>query len=125
MNVQYYSILVNYLVKVLENTDYRDYKKQKTHTSQEDLEQNETDVTDVINKTITSFKINYDLTFNNFGNLRERSDNVPIEENKKFRWSLDISSIRKYRVGSFIFVAVSRIDVEKDMKKKKGKIRHV
>ncbi|CAI2193105.1 5522_t:CDS:2, partial [Funneliformis geosporum] len=79
-------------------------KKQKIHTSQEDLEQNKTDLTDEINKNIASFKINDDLTFKN-----------------SEKWSLDISSMRNYNVGNFIFVAVSCIDVEKDMKKKEKK----
>ncbi|CAI2193676.1 3485_t:CDS:2, partial [Funneliformis geosporum] len=72
-------------------------KKQKIHTSQEDLEQNKTDLTDEINKNIASFKINDDLTFKNSENMRN------------------------YNVGNFIFVAVSCIDVEKDMKKKEKK----
>ncbi|CAI2171840.1 19309_t:CDS:10 [Funneliformis geosporum] len=101
----------NHVVKVFENTDYRKFsinKKQKIHTSQEGLEQNKTDLTHEINKTIATFKINDDLTFKKFGTVHDQSDIVPLKNNNQFRWSLDISSMRKYHVEYIVNVPDKR-----------------
>ncbi|CAI2167596.1 17996_t:CDS:2 [Funneliformis geosporum] len=79
------------------------------------IKQNETEV---VNKTITSLKINDDLTFKEFGKILDQSDTITVEDNDQFRWSLDISSKINYHIENFIFVAVSHIDVANDMKKK-------
>jgi hypothetical protein len=63
-------------------------------------------------ETIAYFKINPDFTISN----NDSSSEEGILEKKLFRWSLDISNIQKYQNEYFIFVAVSRIDVDEDMK---------
>src|SRR4051812_41726536 len=66
---------------------------------------------DVISSDIADFNIN------DVYNIKTDETN----EANKFRWSLGISNIQKYQYGNdvdqyFILVAVSRIDVNKEMK---------
>ncbi|CAG8674995.1 12688_t:CDS:2, partial [Funneliformis caledonium] len=124
----------NLRIKVLKNTDYRG-SHQKTVLSN----QNESEI---IDERIALFKINHNLTINkiykkgempprykkvksydditeymeedvnDISSTDELSETINNNSNNRFRWSLDISNMD----GKFLFVAISYIDVEEDMK---------
>jgi hypothetical protein len=112
----------------LENTDHRQYKfKEKVDatTSEQNLN-NQND--EEINKTIAYFEINENLDIVKFYDpqkidpqkiIRETSVDVDDDTDNRYRWGLDISNVQNYQEDKyFIFIAVSCIDVDKDMKGK-------
>ncbi len=59
----------------------------------------------------------YDVKgFSNTDEVTKIEHSIPKENDKPFRWSFDISNIVKYDEEDFIFVAVSYINIEEDMK---------
>ncbi|CAI2171922.1 12733_t:CDS:10 [Funneliformis geosporum] len=112
----------NLRIKVLRNTDYRgSHRKKEKDLSQQNASEN-------IDERIALFKINNNLTVNKIYGKNEtppRFDNEnndyisntdelsgTINNNNRFRWSLDISNMDE----KFLFVAVSYIDIDEDMK---------
>ncbi|CAB5188206.1 unnamed protein product [Rhizophagus irregularis] len=119
----------NLWIKVLENTDHRQFRlsKEKT-TSAQHNSNNQNDDKEEITKTIARFKINENLEIDKFDKgdkslIRETnsSANNSNDTDNMYRWSLDISNVQNYQDKYFIFVAVSRIDVNEDMKGKDTK----
>ncbi|PKY50669.1 hypothetical protein RhiirA4_531052 [Rhizophagus irregularis] len=105
----------NLQIKVLKNTDYRPTKSNH-------------DKSDRIDKTIVHFKINDDLIMINKesydGNEKDEENDPKEKEDKKidtFKWSLDISNSHKEKNSDIILVAISRININEDMKKAKEK----
>jgi hypothetical protein len=97
----------------LKNTDYRPTKSNHNES-------------DRIDKTIVHFKINDDLIIINkepYGNNEKDEENDPKEDKKidTFKWSLDISNSHKEKNSDIILVAISRININEDMKKAKEK----
>lgn len=96
------------------------------------------DGSDKIDKTIVYFKINEDFTIDKLYDHTkhdpplfdgkdvdsEKSDSKADKKNDKFRWSIDISNMYEINNKHFVIVALSHINVSKDMKgtkeKKKG-----
>ncbi|CAI2174484.1 6910_t:CDS:10, partial [Funneliformis geosporum] len=93
-------------VKILKNTDYREFNSSEKKTNIESSEQNESNENNEkseINETIAHFKINNDLSIKAF------YDHHPSSENPNYvydKWSIDISNDDE----NFIFIAASRID---------------
>ncbi|CAB4389950.1 unnamed protein product [Rhizophagus irregularis] len=119
----------NLWIKVLENTDHRQFRlsKEKT-TSAQHNSNNQNDDKEEITKTIARFKINENLEIDKFDKgdkslIRETnsSANNSNDADNMYRWSLDISNVQNYQDKYFIFVAVSHIDVNEDMKGKDTK----
>ncbi|CAG8579483.1 9582_t:CDS:10 [Rhizophagus irregularis] len=116
----------NLRIKILQNTDYRPFifNKKKNFRNENELEESVE-----IDKTIAYFKIKDDFSIDKLydqdpppfdGNNVGFSDNDENETKKSnFRWSFDISNMHKNNDKYFIFVAVSRINIEEDMKGKK------
>ncbi|RIA86147.1 hypothetical protein C1645_807927 [Glomus cerebriforme] len=109
----------NLRIRVLENTDYRQFRTKKQINATSKQIQNDEE----INRTITSFKLNENLDIDKFykeypqkRNEPQEYDNAEDYMDKRFRWSLDISNVQVYDGKCFIFVAVSRIDVFEDMR---------
>src|SRR5581483_10936076 len=115
------------------NTDHRPFEKVKKDTDQYK--------SDKIDATITYFKINDSLDIEKFydtdfippdgprhecssmsycgdeDEVAEEKETVEKKPEKvKKQWSFDISNIQENVEGMFIFVAVSCINIEKDMK---------
>ncbi|RGB23908.1 hypothetical protein C1646_773828 [Rhizophagus diaphanus] len=117
----------NLRIKILENTDCRPYKNGK----KKDMELNNDNNSDKIEKTIVHFKLKTDLTIDKFYSegfipplFNGSSSN---DDDKKSRWSFDISNVCMNENKHFIYVAISCI-VDDDMRrtidgkeKKKGK----
>ncbi|RIA86146.1 hypothetical protein C1645_829712 [Glomus cerebriforme] len=107
----------NLRIKILKNTDYRSITRN-----------NNDNESDEIDKIIAYFKIREDLTIAKFYRPQEsgNSDNSSsgdvenrkntLNKGEKFRWSFDISNICKNENKYFIYVAVSHIDIDSDMK---------
>ncbi|CAB5370240.1 unnamed protein product [Rhizophagus irregularis] len=116
----------NLRIKILQNTDYRPFifNKKKNFRNENEFEESVE-----IDKTIAYFKIKDDFSIDKLydqdpppfdGNNVGFSDNYENETKKfNFRWSFDISNMHKNNDKYFIFVAVSRINIEEDMKGKK------
>ncbi|PKK61033.1 hypothetical protein RhiirC2_718703 [Rhizophagus irregularis] len=116
----------NLRIKILQNTDYRPFifNKKKNFRNENEFEESVE-----IDKTIAYFKIKDDFSIDKLydqdpppfnGNNVGFSDNDENETKKSnFRWSFDISNMHKNNDKYFIFVAVSRINIEEDMKGKK------
>ncbi|RIA86143.1 hypothetical protein C1645_829709 [Glomus cerebriforme] len=135
----------NLRIKILKNTDYRQFEEEK---NKKKVNSNESDE---INKTIAYFKINDDfsiegfykkdylpLPFNetqrqklaqedviniddnngdNSSSGKAKDEGNTLNKDKKFRWSFDISNMQHENENKyFIFVAISHIDVDKNMK---------
>ncbi|CAG8659395.1 21020_t:CDS:10 [Rhizophagus irregularis] len=113
----------NLLIKILQNTDYRPFifNKKKNFRNENEFEESVE-----IDKTIAYFKIRDDFSIDKLydhdpppfdGNSVGSSDwdeKGTSEDN--FRWSFDISNMHKNNGKYFIFVAVSRININEDMK---------
>ncbi|GBB99303.1 hypothetical protein RclHR1_03480007 [Rhizophagus clarus] len=135
----------NLRIKVLENTDYRDYHQPEYDKKKLDSSnQNESD--EYIDKKIAYFKIddNFNITrfykpdftprsfeeiqkskFNNIDGKKisnvafdnpDSNENKPNDKPDDFKWSFDISNLHKNGDEAFILVAISRINVAEDMK---------
>ncbi|PKY38934.1 hypothetical protein RhiirA4_439703 [Rhizophagus irregularis] len=108
----------NLRIKILENTDHRQFDDKNKDES------NETDESDEIVKTIAYFKINDDFDIDKFYDIDytpppfvEPLDSSNSKDDDKFRWSFDISNMYKKSDNKyFVLVAVSRINVVEDMK---------
>ncbi|PKY30536.1 hypothetical protein RhiirB3_531106 [Rhizophagus irregularis] len=117
----------NLRIKVLDNTDHRQFGLSKKTTTSEHNTNNQNDQgEEEITKTIAYFKINENLDIAKFYDQydtlctnRETGIDVNDDTDKRYRWGLDISNIQNYYQDKyFIFIAVSRIDVSEDMKGK-------
>ncbi|PKY30080.1 hypothetical protein RhiirB3_485423 [Rhizophagus irregularis] len=117
----------NFRIRIVENTDHRPFKKVDI-PQQIPVHQNNSN-SDEINKTIAHFKIDDDLAIDRFYSndfvppLFENDD--PLSNNKsadgsKFGWSIGISNVQKQDDVDIILVAVSRIDIDEDMKQLKN-----
>ncbi|GBB90169.1 hypothetical protein RclHR1_17030002 [Rhizophagus clarus] len=145
----------NLLIKILQNTDYRSFKKKLSSDNK-----NESNGSIEIDKTIAYFKINDDFNIKKFYRNETKTEykesvskegeenddfnvknvvigsgelddfNIDSNETKikyeksasrkkdKFRWSFDVSNMHhKNDAESFIFVAISRINIDEDMRK--------
>ncbi|PKY51632.1 hypothetical protein RhiirA4_546667 [Rhizophagus irregularis] len=118
----------NLWIKVLENTDHRQFRFKEKTTSAQHNPNNQNNDEEEITKTIARFKINENLEIDKF----DKGDKSPIRDTNSsannsndtdnmYRWSLDISNVQNYQDKYFIFIAVSRIDVNEDMKGKDTK----
>ncbi len=56
-------------------------------------------------------------SFSSTNEIIMETKNPLKEEDNRFRWSFDISNVEKHYEGEFIFIAISRIDVEENMKR--------
>ncbi|PKY16218.1 hypothetical protein RhiirB3_480607 [Rhizophagus irregularis] len=106
----------NLRIKILENTDCRPFKIGK----KKDMELNNDNNSDRIKKTIVHFKLKTDLTIDKFYSegfipplFNGSSSN---DDDKKFRWSFDISNVCMNENKHFIYVAISCI-VDDDMRR--------
>ncbi|POG75676.1 hypothetical protein GLOIN_2v1475226 [Rhizophagus irregularis DAOM 181602=DAOM 197198] len=129
----------NLRVKILENTDHRQprFNKKKEVDSSN---QNESNGSVEIDKTIAYFKINDDFSINKYykttykplpfkethGVGSSNSDDITKEniskKDDKFRWSFDISNMyKKNDTEYFILVSISRVKIDEDMKGTKEK----
>ncbi|CAB5382397.1 unnamed protein product [Rhizophagus irregularis] len=117
----------NLRIRVLDNTDHRQFGLSKKTTTSEHNTNNQNDQgEEEITKTIAYFKINENLDIAKFYDQydtlctnRETGIDVNDDTDKRYRWGLDISNIQNYYQDKyFIFIAVSRIDVSEDMKGK-------
>ncbi|CAB5370441.1 unnamed protein product [Rhizophagus irregularis] len=129
----------NLRVKILENTDHRQprFNKKKEVDSSN---QNESNGSVEIDKTIAYFKINDDFSINKYykttykplpfkethGVGISNSDDITKEniskKDDKFRWSFDISNMyKKNDTEYFILVSISRVNIDEDMKGTKEK----
>ncbi|POG75664.1 hypothetical protein GLOIN_2v1769895 [Rhizophagus irregularis DAOM 181602=DAOM 197198] len=124
----------NLRVKLLENTDYREFVFRNRDVYNNKKESYDEPDTDTIDKTIAYFKIKDDLTIDKLYNtdydksystkeiqdesqVSENSGLKKDEKNETFEWSFDISNMYEENNNEcFIFVAISRINVNKDMK---------
>ncbi|CAG8725041.1 17515_t:CDS:10, partial [Rhizophagus irregularis] len=114
----------NLRIRVLENTDHRQFKLSEEKTNSEHNSNNQND--EEITKTITYFKIKENLEidklYNIFPNRKNNSNvdgNIDGDTDDRYKWSLDISNVQNYQDKKYsIFIAVSRIDVNEDMKGK-------
>ncbi|PKY52149.1 hypothetical protein RhiirA4_469605 [Rhizophagus irregularis] len=109
--------MVNLRIKILQNTDYRPFYI---------CEEKELDGTVEIDETIAYLKINNDFIIENENVYKPQGSELDInnsmdDENKMdvtFRWSIDISNIHKMNDDQyFVLVALSRINVDEDMKR--------
>lgn len=123
----FFFFLANFRIRIVENTDHRPFKKVDI-PQQIPVHQNNSN-SDEINKTIAHFKIDDDLAIDRFYSndfvppLFENDD--PLSNNKsadgsKFGWSIGISNVQKQDDVDIILVAVSRIDIDEDMKQLKN-----
>ncbi|RGB24235.1 hypothetical protein C1646_773379 [Rhizophagus diaphanus] len=107
--------IANLRIKILQNTDYRPFifNKKKNFRNE-----NESRRSAKIDKTIAYFKINDNLSIDKF--YDHDHDPPSFDANNfgsdNFRWSFDISNMQKNNGKYFIFVAVSRINIDGDMK---------
>ncbi|CAB5188207.1 unnamed protein product [Rhizophagus irregularis] len=107
-----------------ENTDHRQFKLSEEKTNSEHNSNNQND--EEITKTITYFKIKENLEidklYNIFPNRKNNNNvdgNIDGDTDDRYKWSLDISNVQNYQDKKYsIFIAVSRIDVNEDMKGK-------
>jgi hypothetical protein len=107
----------------LENTDHRPFKKKFDVSQQNTSHQNDSGESDEINKTIAHFNIDINFNIVRFFDKTQESESNTNNNNggnsleKTFKWSLSISNVQKKKNVNkyFILVAVSRIDVGKDM----------
>ncbi|CAB4389911.1 unnamed protein product [Rhizophagus irregularis] len=97
---------------------------------------------DTINETIACFKIDNDFEIIKFYNSKKTEDSLgddktttkhkksssgDDEKNDKSKWSLDISNVHKNKKNDsddseyIFFVAISRINIDEDMKQEKDK----
>jgi hypothetical protein len=108
---------------MLENTDYRPFKNKKKKNYNN---LNESNGSVEIDEAIAYFKINDDLTINKYYCTEHKplpfkethgiGDEI-TKENNKFRWSSGISNMYKKNDNEyFILVAISRVDIDEDMK---------
>jgi hypothetical protein len=124
----------------LENTDHRQFRLSKEKVDIITSEQNPNSQNDEIvsksthsisqndeeiNKTIAYFKISESLDIIKFYDqyprhtFRETGIDLEDDTDNRYRWGLDISNVQNYQEDKyFIFIAVSRIDVNEDMKGK-------
>ncbi|RGB38581.1 hypothetical protein C1646_812538 [Rhizophagus diaphanus] len=113
----------NLRIKILQNTDYRPFmfNKKKNFRNENEFEKPVD-----IDKTIAYFKIKDDFSIdklydhdppsfddNNAG-FSDNDENGTKKPN--YGWSFDISNMHKNNDKYFIFVAVSRINIDEDMK---------
>ncbi|GES84549.1 hypothetical protein GLOIN_2v1769896 [Rhizophagus clarus] len=125
----------NLRIKVIENTDHRPFIYNKKKIDSRNM--NESNGSDKFNEVITYFKIQNDFTIDKFyhndlmpapfnkevdinvgGSLRndiEMEGKENFKNDDKFKWSYDISNMHNKNGKRYIFVAVSRIEVEKFM----------
>ncbi|GBB84949.1 hypothetical protein RclHR1_11530001 [Rhizophagus clarus] len=130
----------NLRIRVLENTDHRQFRLSKDKVDVSTPEQNPNNQYDEIvsksthsinqsdeeiNKTIAYFKISESLDIEKFYDQYFRrtiqetaGTDVNDVTDDGYRWGLDISNVQNYQDKYFILVAVSRIDVSDDMKGK-------
>ncbi|GBC09477.1 hypothetical protein RclHR1_00890013 [Rhizophagus clarus] len=116
----------NLRIRLLDNTDHRPFKKVDIPQQIPDHQNNSN--SDEIKETIAYFKIDdHDLSIDRFYSndfvppLFNDDSNDPSsvdnDDDYKFRWSLDISNMQEQEGVNTILVAISRIDVDEDMKK--------
>ncbi|RGB27730.1 hypothetical protein C1646_819584 [Rhizophagus diaphanus] len=114
-----YSSQTNLLIKILENTDHRQPKLKKEVDSNSQNKSDKPVDSDTINETIACT----DKTTTK----HKKGSSGDDEKNDKSKWSLDISNIHKNKKNDsddseyFIFVAISRINIDEDMKQEKDK----
>ncbi|CAB5389562.1 unnamed protein product [Rhizophagus irregularis] len=136
----------NLRIKILQNRDYRPPKFGKSKRYGPDDDSNGSSEIDIpsTNETVADFQINDDFTIKVFyksnkssffnqtqnkqcnpkNNTDEESEESSSNEDKKgepSKWSFDISNMHKTDGKSFILVAISRINVDEDMKGTKEK----
>jgi hypothetical protein len=127
----------NLRIRILENTDHRPFKKVDIPQQISDHQNNSN--SDEIDKTIAHFKIDdYDLSIDRFYNnhfvpplFKNDVNNDPSSYNiaandcngSNFGWSFGISNIQKNDEVDIILVAVSRIDLDEDMKKMNREVK--
>lgn len=115
----------------MKNTDYREFVFRNRDVCNNKKESSDRDT---IDKTIAYFEIKDDLTIDKFYNtdndkscpIEEIQDELQVSENSSlkkdetFKWSFDISNMYEENNENnnecFIFVAISRINVDKDKK---------
>ncbi|PKK73779.1 hypothetical protein RhiirC2_709382 [Rhizophagus irregularis] len=118
----------NLRVKLLENTDYREFVFRNRDVCNNKKESSDRDT---IDKTIAYFKIKDDLTIDKFYHtdhdksysikeIQEVSENSSLKKDETFKWSFDISNMYEENNENnnecFIFVAITCINVDKDKK---------
>ncbi|RGB26522.1 hypothetical protein C1646_770336, partial [Rhizophagus diaphanus] len=115
----------NLWIRVLENTDHRQFRFKEKTTSAQHNPNNQNGDEEEITKTIARFKINENLEIDKFDKDvkspiqgTNSSTNNSNDTDDRYRWGLDISNVQSYQGEYFIFIAVSRIDVNRDMKGK-------
>ncbi|GBC18582.2 hypothetical protein GLOIN_2v1769896 [Rhizophagus irregularis DAOM 181602=DAOM 197198] len=116
----------NLRIKILENTDHRTFNMKESDNKKSEK-------SDVIDKTIAYFRINDNFTISKFYDKKYKpppfnqesklntSDDDAKEDEKSdtFRWSFDVSNLHKNDDEYYILVAVSRVNVNEDMKENK------
>ncbi|CAB4389931.1 unnamed protein product [Rhizophagus irregularis] len=116
----------NLRIKILENTDHRTFNMKESDNKKSEK-------SDVIDKTIAYFRINDNFTiskfydknykpppFNQESKLNTSDDDAKEDEKSDtFRWSFDVSNLHKNDDEYYILVAVSRVNVNEDMKENK------
>ncbi|CAB4474212.1 unnamed protein product [Rhizophagus irregularis] len=105
----------NLRIKILQNTDYRPFIFNKKKNFRNEFEESVE-----IDKTIAYFKIKDDFSIDKLYDHDPplfHGDEKGIKQDN-FGWSFDISNMHKNNGKYFIFVAVSRINIEEDMKGK-------
>lgn len=127
--------LVNLLIEVLKNTDYRPFVISKTNENEtSSKKQDEPNVSNEITEKIACFKINHNLTINKLYKLDSKIEtdskvetniiNSPIDRDDIYKWSIDLSNLQEYPNGEyFIFIAVSRIE-DKNRKRFNNEINY-
>ncbi|RIA85127.1 hypothetical protein C1645_879508 [Glomus cerebriforme] len=137
----------NHRFKIYKNSDYRSFTNSKNDEAKNDNEQDATfadfseldspinenqtffnrlqEGDDIINEIIVNFEIDDKFNSLKIYNDPHYQSNQNFSNNDQYRWSFNISSLQTYGNEKFIFVAISYIDVEMDMKGKKGEPTNV
>ncbi|PKK76736.1 hypothetical protein RhiirC2_844931 [Rhizophagus irregularis] len=112
----------NLRIKIYRNTDFRQF----TNSKYSNKNPNNIPDSDIIDEVIVNFVISNDLNIIKIYNdprYEEPQDNHENNRNEsnesnQYRWSFDISSLQICDGNKYIFVAISYIDLENDMKGK-------
>ncbi|PKB96218.1 hypothetical protein RhiirA5_404490 [Rhizophagus irregularis] len=110
----------NLRIKIYRNTDFRQF----TYSKYSNKNPNNIPDSDIIDEVIVNFVISNDLNIIKIYNdprYEEPQDNHENNRNEsnesnQYRWSFDISSLQICDGNKYIFVAISYIDLENDMK---------
>ncbi|PKY60001.1 hypothetical protein RhiirA4_483219 [Rhizophagus irregularis] len=133
----FFNTIANLLIIILKNTDHPQPKFNKKDVL-DSSSQNKSDEPFDNDKTIACFKIDNDFEISKLYNPKKTEDSScngkttkhdksspeEDEKNDNYKWSFDISNMHKNDSdGSeyFIFIAISRININEDMKQEKEK----